>query len=130
MTSDPIEVVQSNSDAFSRRDVDAMLVLWASDAEMNDRRSVGWGEYQGHDALRAYYQGMFDNVETLDEELRVVSAEGDVVIAQCHTRAKLAGDPEADLTFDYAMRITLAAGLITALEIFENAQAAAASGPP
>jgi len=128
MTSRNAAIVQSNSDAFSRRDVEAMLALWASDAAMIDRRAVGWGEYRGHDSLRSYYQGMFDNVEALDEALRVVSAEGDVVIVSCRTRVKLAGEADAELTFDYVMRITLSGGLIASLEIFEDARAAAASG--
>jgi hypothetical protein len=57
-----------------------------------------------------------------------VSSEGDVVVATCHTRAQLAGDPEDEVTFDYAMRITLSAGLITSLEIFEDVAGAAGGG--
>jgi ketosteroid isomerase-like protein len=120
-----LEIIKSNSDAFSRRDAEGMLALWAPDATMSDRRAVGWGEYQGRDALRAYYLGLFDNVAALHEDLKVVSAEGDVVVVTCHTRALLAGDPEAEVTFDYAMRITLSDGLISSLEIFEDVAGAA-----
>jgi ketosteroid isomerase-like protein len=123
-----VEIVRSNSDAFSRRDVEAMLVLWAPDATMSDRRAVGWGEYRGRDALRAYYLGLFDNVGALNEDLSVVSSEGDVVVVTCHTRVQLAGDPDGEVTFDYAMRITLAEGLITSLEIFEDVAAATGGG--
>jgi ketosteroid isomerase-like protein len=121
-----VDIVQANSEAFSRRDVDAMLELWTPDATMADRRTVGWGVYQGRDALSAYYQGLFDNVAALHEELSVVSSEGDVVIVSCHTRVQLAGDPDDEMTFDYAMRITLSGGLIASLEIFENVEGAAA----
>jgi ketosteroid isomerase-like protein len=119
-----VDIVVANSEAFSRRDAEAMLALWAPDATMSDRRAVGWGEYQGRDALRAYYLGLFDNVSALHEDLEVVSSEGDAVVVTCHTRAQLAGDPEAEVTFAYAMRITLSAGLITSLEIFEDVEAA------
>jgi ketosteroid isomerase-like protein len=130
MASSNVDVVQANSEAFSRRDVDGMLELWAPDAAMIDRRAVGWGEYSGHDGLRSYYQGMFDNVAALDEALAVVSAEGDVVVVSCQTRVRLVGDPEDELGFDYAMRITLSGGLIVSLEIFEDVDAAAAPGQP
>ena len=128
MVAENVDIVQANSDAFSRRDADAMLELWAPDATMADRRTVGWGEYQGRDALRSYYLGLFDNVASLDEGLTVVSSEGDVVVVSCHTTAALAGDPDDEVTFDYAMRITVSGGLIASLEIFEDVDAAAAPG--
>lgn len=128
MTAGNVDIVRANSEAFSRRDVEAMLELWAPGAEMIDRRSVGWGEYRGRDELRSYYQGLFDNVDSLDEDLSVVSSEGDAVIVTCHTSTHLAGHPEDEITFDYAMRITLSGGLITSLEIFEDVEAAAGGG--
>jgi ketosteroid isomerase-like protein len=130
MASANVDIVLANSEAFSRRDADAMLELWTPDATMADRRPVGWGEYSGRDALRAYYLGLFDNVASLNEDLSVVSAEGDIVVVSCHTTAALAGDPEDAVTFDYAMRITLSGGLIVSLEIFEDVDAAAGPGQP
>src|SRR4051812_41949684 len=98
------EVVRANSAAFSDRNVDAMLVLYAPDAGVFDRRAVGWGEFRGHDALRAYYQGLFDNADDLDEELEVISSDEahGIVIASCHLSARLAGQDEDEaVTFDY-----------------------------
>ena len=89
-------------------------------------RSAG-ASTRGRDALRAYYLGLFDNVAALHEDLSVVSSEGDVVVVTCHTRAQLAGEADAEVTFDYAMRITLSDGLIASLEIFEDTQAVAAA---
>ena len=119
-----VDIVLANSEAFNRRDAEGMLELWAPDATMADRRAVGWGEYSGSEALRSYYQGLFDNVATVHEDLSVVSAEGDVVIVTCHTRVQLADDPDGEMTFDYTMRITLSDGLIASLEIFEDVDAA------
>ena len=120
-------VVRANSEAFSRRDVVAMLEFFAPDAVVRDRRAVGWGDILGRDAIRAYYEGLFDNVEEIDEDLAVVSDAGDVVVASCHTTARLAGQPEAAIvTFDYALKVTLVDGLIKALDIYDDAAAAKA----
>jgi ketosteroid isomerase-like protein len=119
------EVVRANSEAFSRRDADAMLELYAPEAVVVDRRQVGWGEFRGHDALRSYYQGLFDNAEELHEELEVVSEEGDVIVASCTLRGRLVGQPDGpEVTFGYALRIQLAGGLIQAMDIYEDAAAA------
>jgi ketosteroid isomerase-like protein len=122
------DVVRANSAAFSRRDVETMLEFFAPDAVVRDRRAVGWGDFQGRDAIRAYYEGLFDNADEIDEDLAVVSEQGEVVVASCHVRAHLAGQEEADVvTFDYALKVTLADGLIAALEIYEDAAAAGVS---
>src|SRR4051794_5585454 len=89
------EVVQANSRAFSQRDVESMLSFYAPDAVVIDRRPVGWGEFRGHDALRSYYQGLFDNVASVHEDLSVVSEDGAVVVAACLLTAELAGQPDA-----------------------------------
>jgi ketosteroid isomerase-like protein len=122
-----VDVVRANSEAFSRRDADAMLELYAPDAVVIDRRQVGWGEFRGHDALRSYYQGLFDNAEELHEDLEVVSEDGDVVVAACRLRGRLVGQPDApEVTFVYALRIILAEGLIAAVDIYEDAEKALA----
>jgi ketosteroid isomerase-like protein len=119
------EVVRANSGAFSRRDADGMLQLFAPDAVVVDRRQVGWGEFRGHEALRSYYQGLFDNAEELHEDLEVVAEDGDVIVAACHLRGKLVGQPDGpEVTFDYALRVTLADGLIASVDIYEDAAAA------
>jgi len=121
------DIVRANSEAFSRRDVDAMLGFFASDAVVRDRRAVGWGDFLGRDAIRAYYEGLFDNVDEIYEDLTVASASAGVVVAPCHTTARLAGQPDAALvTFDYALKVTVADGLIQALEIYEDAKTAGA----
>jgi ketosteroid isomerase-like protein len=124
-----VDVVVANSRAFSRRDVDAMLELYAPDAVVTDRRPVGWGEFRGRAALRSYYQGLFDNVAAVHEDLEVVADDGDVIVAACVLRAEIAGQPDAGaVEFRYALRIELAGGLIAAMEIFDDAEAARAGG--
>ena len=128
MPAGAVEVARANSEAFSRRDVESMLEFFAPDAVVRDRRAVGWGDFLGRDAIRAYYEGLFDNVDEIYEDLTVASASGGVVVAPCHTTARLAGQPDAALvTFDYALKVTVSEGLIEALEIYEDAKAATAA---
>ena len=102
-----------------------MLEFYAPDAAVIDRRAVGWGEFRGHDAVRSYYQGLFDNADELDEDLTIVSDEDDVIVASCRLTAHLAGQPDAPpVQFEYALRIAFAGGAIQSMEIFEDAAAA------
>jgi ketosteroid isomerase-like protein len=121
-----IDVVLANNRAFSSRDVEAMLALHAPDAVITDRREVGFGEFRGHDAIRAYYEGLFDNTASIKEDLKVASEQGDVVVASCHVRVQLADQPgnEGVVTFDYALRVEVRDGLIAALDIYDDATTA------
>ena len=102
-----------------------MLEFYASDAVVVDRRAVGWGEVRGHDALRAYYQGLFDNADELHEDLSIVLDEDDLIIASCRLTAQLAGQPHSPpVVFEYALRIAFADGAIQSMEIYEDATAA------
>jgi ketosteroid isomerase-like protein len=127
------DVVRANSAAFNRQDVDGMLELYIADGIAWDRREIGFGEFRGKEAIRSYYQGLFDNVAEGREELEVVSEDGDVVIARCHVIVRLRGgdedDQADDVTFDYALRVTLTGGLIASLEIFDDVATAASSAP-
>ncbi|MEA2430343.1 MAG: SnoaL-like domain, partial [Thermoleophilaceae bacterium] len=62
-----VDIVRANSEAFSRRDVGAMLELFAPDPIVRDHRIVGWGDFVGRDAIRAYYEGLFDNADKIYE---------------------------------------------------------------
>ena len=122
------EIIHANSEAFSNQDVAGMLELYAPDAVVVDRRQVGWGEFRGHEALRSYYQGLFDNADEIREELEIVSEDGDTVIASCSLTAQLTGQPigSGEVHFEYALRIVLGDGLIQAIDIHEDTEAAAA----
>ena len=126
-----LDTVRLNNEAFSRRDVDAMLELHAPDAVVTDRRPVGFGEFRGHDALRSYYAGLFDNTSEIHEQLEVVEERDDVVVASCHVRARLVGGDGGtdsdEVTFEYALRIALAGGLIASLEIYPDVATASSA---
>lgn len=129
MAQDNAAVVRANSAAFSRRDEEGMLAFYAPDAVVIDRRAVGWGEHRGHDTLRSYYQGLFDNVDELHEDLEIVSDEDDVIVASCRLTAHLVGQADAPpVEFDYALRIAFADGVIQTMEIHADAAGAADGG--
>jgi hypothetical protein len=57
----------------------------------------------------------------------VVAEDGGTVVASCRVRAQLTGQPaEDEVSFDYALRVTVSDGLIEAIEIYDDAQAAGA----
>jgi hypothetical protein len=113
------EIVTANSAAFSNHD--AVVV---------DRRQVGWGEFRGHDALRSYYQGLFDNVDQIHEGFEVASDDGDTIIAECKTTAQLTGQPlgSGEVHFEYALKMVLADGRIQTMDIYEDVETATKAG--
>ncbi len=117
----PLEVVRANSAAFSAMDVDAMLALYADDAEVVDRRRVSIGSFRGHDELRAYYLSIFHSAAELHEDLTVVAERDGVVAAHCELRGRLAADPTGpDITVVYGLAMEIRDGKIVRLEIGED----------
>jgi ketosteroid isomerase-like protein len=121
MPPSPLDVVRANNAAFSAMDVDAMLALYAQDAEVVDRRRVSMGSFSGHDELRNYYLSIFHSAAELRETLDVVADGGDKVAAECELFGRLAGSVEGSgVTVTYGLAITVADGLITHMEIAED----------
>ena len=122
MESDAIAVVKANSAAFSRMDVDAMMEYYAPDAVAVDRRRVSMGTFSGHSELRPYYLSIFHSASELQETLRVVAASGEVVVADCELRGRLAEAPAraADVVVPYGLVIDVRDGRIARLELHES----------
>ena len=121
-------VVLGNNAAFCRRDVEGMLAHYAPDAVVVDRRPTGFGSYHGIEAIRAYYGGIFDNVEEINEELEVLASRDGVVVTQCRTWAELSSAMgSGEFTVDYGLAIDLRDGLIARLEVFPDGDAALAA---
>ena len=130
MPTESAEVVRANNAAFCARDIDGMLALHAPDAVVADCRSTGFGTFHGHGEVRAHYLGIFDNADALDEELEVIAAEGDIVVADCKLWAHLAADESSDgVTMSYGLLYTVRDGRIVRLEVHgDGREALAASG--
>jgi hypothetical protein len=102
-------------------DVDAMLLLYAADATVIDRRRSGFGSFAGHDELRAYYASIFGSVAEIHETLTVLASEGERVVAHCSLWGRLVGDTTGSgLTVDYGLVLDVVDGTIRHLEIAEN----------
>ncbi|HEX8120127.1 MAG TPA: nuclear transport factor 2 family protein [Solirubrobacteraceae bacterium] len=126
---DPVAVVRANSAAFSRMDVDAMMDLYAPDAVVVDCRRVSMGTFSGHDELRAYYLSIFHSASELHEELEVLAERGNVVVAGCELRGRLADAPAraADVVVPYGLIIRVADGRIARLDLHETGEDALAA---
>jgi ketosteroid isomerase-like protein len=124
-----IETVQGNSAAFSRRDVEGMLSFYALDAVVVDRRPHGYGEYRGHAALRAYYEGIVDNAAELREELEILDASDARVVVHAKFWARLAASDAGagDVTLNYGMVMGLRDGLIATLDVYPDGMSALAA---
>ncbi|HEX2085342.1 MAG TPA: nuclear transport factor 2 family protein [Solirubrobacteraceae bacterium] len=129
MGRDEVSVVRANSEAFSRMDVDAMLELYAPDAVVVDRRRVSIGTFVGHDELRPYYLSIFHTASELYEDLQVIAHRGELVVADCEVRGRLANAPAGapEVTVPYGLAITVKDGRISRLELYENGQDALAA---
>jgi NAD(P)-dependent dehydrogenase (short-subunit alcohol dehydrogenase family)/ketosteroid isomerase-like protein len=116
---DPVDVVRVNSDAFSAQDIDGMLVNYAEDAVVRDVRHGGLlGTFTGHDELRTFYLGIFHMARWLREDLEVLAAEGETVVAECELHGQLAADPGGRETVaPYGLLVTVRDGLIRELVI-------------
>ena len=125
MAGDETNVVLANNAAFNRRDLEGMLGHYAPDAVVVDLRPTGFGEYSGREAVGAYYGGIFDNTDSITEDMEVLSSADGVVVAHCRTRAALVGSVELDL--EYGLKLWVAGGVITRLEVHQDGRAALAS---
>src|SRR3954468_13048626 len=125
-----VEVVLANNAAFNDRDVEAMLALYAPHAVLVDRRQLGLGQCDGHAELRPYYASIFNAVEALNEDIRVLAERGDTVVAHCDTGERLPNDETgAGLTTPYGLVVQVRDGRIQRLEVFNaGVDALAASG--
>jgi ketosteroid isomerase-like protein len=129
MTMDPVEVIFANSVAFSRMDIDAMMALYAPDAVVVDRRRVSMGTFRGHDELRAYYLSIFHSASELHEELRVIDDRGEVIVADCELRGRLADAPAraSDVVVPYGLVLRVVDGKIVQLDLHESGEDAQAA---
>ncbi len=61
-TSSTLNVIERFNDAFNRHDVDAVMALMTDDVIFENTSPFPDGErYTGQDAVRAFWQGLFDS---------------------------------------------------------------------
>ena len=123
MPRDDRDVVLANNRAYSAMDVDAMLALYAPDAEVVDRRRAPMGSFRGHDELRAFYLSVFHSACELREDLTVLAQRAGVVAAHCELFGRLATDPTGpEINVPYGLVYELRDGLVTRLTIADDGE--------
>jgi len=90
-TPDLVDLVRGLFDAGNRRDADAILRFYAPDA-VYDLSSVGLGRYEGHEALRGFWEDWWSTYEEYHFDPKRVSALGHgVIFAAVHEDGRLVG---------------------------------------
>lgn len=88
--SDPVELVRKQAEDANRRDLDAVMNVFAEDAVLDGRGAGNFSE--GRAAIRSFVEGWFDTHEELRFEFEEVSQLGNgVVFAVCVQDARLLG---------------------------------------
>ena len=89
-TFDPVALVRKQAEDANRRDLDAVMDVFAEDAVLDGRGAGNFSE--GRSAIRRFVEGWIDSYEGLRFEFEEVSQLGNgVVFAVCIQHARLAG---------------------------------------
>jgi ketosteroid isomerase-like protein len=129
MSDRDVAVVRANSEAFSRRDVDTMLTMYAPDAAVVDRRRVSLGTFRGHDDLRVYYESIFHTAAEMREEMTILAARDGLVVTHCDVIGRLANAPAGspEITVPYGLVVRVEDGKIAHLDLYESGDDALAA---
>ena len=91
MSEESLEVLRRIDDAFSRRDVEAIVAEHHPDAELNMLRSSVEGSYRGHDGIRQMYRELFELVPDFEVQIDHVNDYGDHVLTLGRQRGTMRG---------------------------------------
>jgi ketosteroid isomerase-like protein len=119
------DVIQGAYEAWSRRDVEALLALTheASEARPILGANIGTSEYFGHEGLRQWFHDLHQEWETFETRVTKVDARGDRALCtiDIHARGRASGVViEGELYHVLDFRD----GLIVRLEAFRDRDAA------
>ena len=78
---DRVELARTTFAAFNRRDIEACLQVFATDAEWWPLRSSTEGPYRGHDGILAWLDDTADTFDQFQVELEEVREGDDVAVA-------------------------------------------------
>ena len=88
MSQKNVEQYHQVAAAFERRDLDAFLAFFDSDAEFTPRSAAlhGGSPYRGHDGIRSWWEGMFSVFSDYGAEIDEVQDLGDVTLGRARIR--------------------------------------------
>jgi len=113
-----MEIIDRAYAAFNARDIDAVLALMTPDVEWP--RAWKGGYVRGHDAIRAYWQEQWAEINPhVEPESIVEDADGRIVV-RVHTTVR---NLEGAVVFDgyVSHTYTLRDGLIVRMDVMEDA---------
>ena len=88
MSQENVELTNEATDAFNRRDLDALLALADPDIEVFPliARLEGGGPYRGHDGVRRWFESWLAVAPDFSTEVEEVRDLGDVTVARFRVR--------------------------------------------
>ena len=106
MSQENVELFRNAIDAYNRRDIEAMLVIWHPEAEWYPFTAQVEGDdaYHGHEGLRQWWANVyatFDEIEASVEEVRDL---GDRVLALGRLRARFRSGVKLDSEIGWLTR--------------------------
>jgi ketosteroid isomerase-like protein len=129
MSQENVEVVRSHIEAWNRRDLTMLSVLWRSDGEIDWSRARGplKGVYRGQDERESFWNEFWSTFEEVEVELSDFRQTGPYVVAS--NTAHLRGRDGVEVTARVTSVFTVENGLITRHRMFqERAEALEAAG--
>ena len=120
MSEENVEIMRAVIDAFSRRDVEALTALLATDVEIVPIRAALEGTvYSGPDAVAEWYGAVDESWEELTAKIDEMRDGGDSVLGfgRLQGRGRESGAP---IDIEAASVAHFRNGLITRLRIFTN----------
>ena len=126
--SDIAALLRRWDEAMSSGDAATAAGLSPDDVAYRDHRALGWEGLDGRDALRAWYQSMFDGVDSLHLRSEVVEEQGDTVLLRqtgsFRARPEEGGGEGELVTITL---VTIRDGAFARIEMFEDEAAARAA---
>ena len=98
MTAVTIELVNAIGDAFNKNDIDAVMEFFAVDATFDNAAGpdVHGKRFNGKDAIRTVFSGLFDSVENVHWETLDCHLSGNKALCEYRRVAKLKSGEEQD----------------------------------
>ena len=124
MSQENVEIVRRSTEAYNRRDLDAMLESWAEDGvlDWSNARSFDAGVYRGHGDIRAFTEEFFASWDEVRIEIVYgpVEVEDGLLIAENITHMR--GRDGIEVQARSAWLIRIRDGEQTSLTLYQTKQ--------
>ena len=124
MSQENVEIVRRSTEAYNRRDLDAMLENWAEDGvlDWSNARSFDARVYRGHDEIRAFTEEFFASWDEVRIEIVYgpLEVEDGLLIAENVTYMR--GRDGIEVQARSAWLITIRDGEQTSLTLYQTKQ--------